>query len=357
MIADQWYPLLQSSKLGRKPVGVRRMGERLVLWRDGDGRPVCMRDRCPHRGVALSRGRVRDGALECGYHGFRYGRDGQYLRMPCEGEDARIPAGLRAHTLPVEERYGLVWLFWGHADERPEIPWFDFIGERRRGTAEAAIEWPQNYVRTLESNFDLHHTPWLHGSIVPVGTRLDPFEVETSGTRISARGELRRPGKRSGMAFRVEFVAPSATYIELTKRVYLVNVDCPIDEQNTWRFVRYYQDYLSVPGLDRLLAWLALQLEWRIVQFRQDLPMVATQEPRLPDRNEDHLVRADAGTAAYLKLRRKLISQAKRRADAGPDLREARRDRVSDLQPAREPERHQPADDGAARGGLARLPR
>lgn len=223
MIADQWYPLLQSSKLGRKPVGVRRMGERLVLWRDGDGRPVCMRDRCPHRGVALSRGRVRDGALECGYHGFRYGRDGQCLRMPCEGEDARIPAGLRAHTLPVEERYGLVWLFWGHADERPEIPWFDFIGERRRGTAEAAIEWPLNYVRTLESNFDLHHTPWLHGSIVPVGTRLDPFEVETNGTRISARGELRRPGKRSGMPFRVEFVAPSVTYIELTKRVYLVN--------------------------------------------------------------------------------------------------------------------------------------
>ena len=357
MIPDQWYPLFQSKKLGRRPVGIKRMGERLVLWRDGDGRAVCMRDRCPHRGVALSRGRVRDGTLECGYHGFRFAADGQCRLMPCEGNDAKIPPGLRADALPVEERYGLIWLFWGGAEERPEIPWFDFVGERRRGSADGTIDWPQNYVRTLESNFDLHHTPWLHGSIVPVGTRLEPFEVETHGDRISARGQLRRPGKPVGMPFRLEFAAPSVTFVELTRAVYFVVADCPIDEQNTWRFVRYFQDYLSIPGLDRLLAWLALQLEWRVVQFRQDLPMVATQEPRLPDRNEDHLVRADAGVAAYLKLRRKLLAQAQGRSDAGPDLREARRDRVPDLQPAGEPERHQSADDGAARGGVARLSR
>ena len=61
MIPNQWYPLLEARKLRRKPVGVTRMGEAFVLWRDGAGRAVCMRDRCPHRGVALSRGKVADG--------------------------------------------------------------------------------------------------------------------------------------------------------------------------------------------------------------------------------------------------------------------------------------------------------
>ncbi len=356
MIPNQWYPLLESARVKRRPVPVARMGEKLVLWRDDAGRIVCWRDRCPHRGVALSRGRIRDGTLECGYHGFRFAPDGACVRMPCEGPDARIPAGLRATPRTVREAYGLVWLFWGEAGEAlPEIPWFEEFGERHRGTASCSIVWPLNYVRTVESNFDIHHTPWLHGSITPVGTRVDPFDVETHGTRIRCRGELRREGREKGMPFRIEFEAPSLTMLALTPRLRLLVADCPVDEQNTWRYVRYYSDYLS--GLDRLISWLAILLEQRIVQFRQDLPMAATQEPRLPDAHEDHLVRADAGTAAYLKLRRKLLSQHKRSGDARPDLREAQRSGLPDVQSSGEPQRHQPADDGAARGGLARLPR
>ncbi len=209
MIPNQWYPLLESKRVRGKPVPVDRMGEQLVLWRDEGGRVVCMRDRCPHRGVQLSRGRVRDGTLECGYHGFRYRPDGQCVLMPCEGPDAKIPPGLRTTTWPVEEKYGLVWLFWGDAEApRPEIPWFEQAGERRRGTWDGSIVWPLNYVRTLESNFDLHHLPWLHGSVTPTGTRLDPFEVQVDGNRISCRGVLRREGKTGGFDVRVDFVAP-----------------------------------------------------------------------------------------------------------------------------------------------------
>ena len=42
--------------------------------------------------------------------------------MPCEGADAKIPAGMRAHTLTVRERHGLVWQFWGEAtDALPDV--------------------------------------------------------------------------------------------------------------------------------------------------------------------------------------------------------------------------------------------
>jgi nitrite reductase/ring-hydroxylating ferredoxin subunit len=360
MIPNQWYPILESLRVRRRPVAVARMGERLVLWRDSEGLLVCMRDRCPHRGVQLSRGRVRDGTLECGYHGFRFAGDGTCVAMPCEGPDARIPSSLRATTLPVEERYGLVWLFFGaeHAP-RPEIPWFDECGERRRGTWDSSHVWPLNYVRTLESNFDMHHTPFLHRSIFPVGARLDSYHVEVEGSCIRTRGELRREGKSSGFAFRLDFKAPSVTFLGLSEKLYAIVADCPIDEQNTWRFLRYYQDYTRIPGLAEGLSWFATQVEWRLAQFLQDLPMVRTQEPRLPGHDLDHLVRADAGTAAYLKLRRKLLAEAAARgeADARPDLREARGNRVPDLQPAGQPQRPEPAAHGAARGGLAGLSR
>jgi hypothetical protein len=131
------------------------------------------------------------------------------------------------------------------------------------------------------------------------------------GDTIRTRGELRREGKSKGLAVRLDFKMPTLTYLELTPRLYAVVADCPIDDSNTWRFVRYYQDWVRLPGLDWLLAWLAVQLEWKLVQFRQDLPMVRTQEPLLPGEPRDHLVRADAGTAAYLKLRRKHLDQAK----------------------------------------------
>jgi nitrite reductase/ring-hydroxylating ferredoxin subunit len=56
MISNQWYAILESNevKLGH-PVAVKRMGERLVLRRNTHGEVTCMRDLCPHRGVALRR--------------------------------------------------------------------------------------------------------------------------------------------------------------------------------------------------------------------------------------------------------------------------------------------------------------
>ena len=38
MIPNQWYVILESNEVKPgKPVGVTRMGEKLVLWRDSQG--------------------------------------------------------------------------------------------------------------------------------------------------------------------------------------------------------------------------------------------------------------------------------------------------------------------------------
>ena len=94
MVPNRWYPVLEASQLGRKPVGVTRLGRRLVLWRDAAGSAVALPSRCPHRGAALKQGRVVDGELTCPWHGFRFAPDGACTRMPCEGTEATPPRAL-----------------------------------------------------------------------------------------------------------------------------------------------------------------------------------------------------------------------------------------------------------------------
>ena len=75
-LPDQWYVACLASELGRRPLARTVLGTPLCLFRDGAGRVGAMVDRCPHRNVPLSLGRLRDGLLECGYHGWRFDGEG-----------------------------------------------------------------------------------------------------------------------------------------------------------------------------------------------------------------------------------------------------------------------------------------
>ena len=73
MIRNQWYVVMSSDQVKDEPAGVTRMGEKLVFWRDGEGKVSCLWDRCAHRGVQLSVGKVlHNGRLQCPFHGFEY---------------------------------------------------------------------------------------------------------------------------------------------------------------------------------------------------------------------------------------------------------------------------------------------
>lgn len=52
---------------------------RLAVWRAADGSVQAWEDRCPHRGAPLSAGRVRDGQLVCGRHGWRFDAGGRRI--------------------------------------------------------------------------------------------------------------------------------------------------------------------------------------------------------------------------------------------------------------------------------------
>ena len=114
MIRNQWYAILESTEVRRgKPVGVTRMGEKLVAWRDSQGRVTVMHDQCPHRGVALSAGEVHGDCIWCPFHGFEYDASGRCTLIPANGQDAPVPRAFKAHAYPTHEAHGLIFIYWG----------------------------------------------------------------------------------------------------------------------------------------------------------------------------------------------------------------------------------------------------
>ena len=110
-LRNHWYVAASGSEIGRKPFRRIIMNEPVVFYRTEDGTPVALEDRCPHRRLPLSMGKlVGDDVLQCHYHGLRFDRTGACVRVP--GQDM-IPQTARVKTYPVVERYKWLWIWMG----------------------------------------------------------------------------------------------------------------------------------------------------------------------------------------------------------------------------------------------------
>ena len=107
-----WHPVVatQSLRAGHGVLVARLLGQPLALWRSADGQPQAWEDRCPHRGVRLSLGRVVGNHLACAYHGWQYAAgDGRCAAIPAMPRDP-VPGRVCARTFPVREMQSMVWV-------------------------------------------------------------------------------------------------------------------------------------------------------------------------------------------------------------------------------------------------------
>lgn len=105
-----WYPVLESYEIGYKPLGVERLGRRLVFWRPSDNKPHAHLDRCPHLGAVLSSGKICEDRLVCPFHGFEFDGDGRCHYIPAIGRSGKIPNGMELDSYPLREKYGFIGL-------------------------------------------------------------------------------------------------------------------------------------------------------------------------------------------------------------------------------------------------------
>ena len=107
-----WHPVVatQALRAGHGVLAARVLGQDLALWRSADGWPQAWEDRCPHRGVRLSLGRVVGNQLACAYHGWEYAAGtGRCMAIPAMPREP-VPGKVCARTYPVRERQSMVWV-------------------------------------------------------------------------------------------------------------------------------------------------------------------------------------------------------------------------------------------------------
>lgn len=187
-VTRNWYVGAMSPELGGKPLSRVICGQRIVFFRDPDGRAQAVSAICPHRGADLGRGRVVGDSVECPFHGLRFNGGGACTRIPSQDAEAPIPRALRVPSYAVVEQAGIVWI-WPEpndtptrAPEVPEVlglkaPWrVQLLPGGRLSTG--------SYLNTMENALDDAHLAFVHQATVPgASERVAPFRITVDEDR------------------------------------------------------------------------------------------------------------------------------------------------------------------------------
>ena len=302
--ANVWTPLVPARSLGKKPLALRLAGEPVVLFRDGrDGqtRLGALIDRCPHRGVALSLGRVNErGCLECPFHGWSFQTDGACAHIPLNEVPLEKRERYAATSLPVREVGGLIWVFTGSdsAGAEPEL-------------SEALIEpgwsrwihdevWSAHWTRAMENMLDMPHVPFVHRRTIGRGMRaqLRPdsvlrmrVEPEPYGARFV--GTLDGTEMEGGLRWR----RPNGMelHIPIPGKKMRMHVFCvPIDAGHTRMIIIASRDFLRFGPI----AWLSDQFN-RYIVFEDRAIVQSSQPPEVPPPGDELSTATDAPTLHF----------------------------------------------------------
>src|SRR5581483_2043781 len=158
-----WLVVSRAEDLHDVPQAVRILGEDLVLFRDGAGRPGLLGIACPHRGTSLEYGDVEDGGLRCPYHGWLFDVTGQCLEQPAEPKDSTFYQRVRHLAYPVRELGGLLFAYLGPgADQPPPLPRYAPLVEPGQRQLEPVRHLDYNWFNFWENSADPCHISVLH---------------------------------------------------------------------------------------------------------------------------------------------------------------------------------------------------
>ena len=116
---NRWYMIAKASELGDRPLGRELWHRPIVLFRTARGIHA-LEDRCAHRLVRLSHGRMIGDRIECAYHGWQFDSDGRCAHVPQLSSRSGLPH-CRVQSFPAVERHGFIWIFPGDPNLAGEI--------------------------------------------------------------------------------------------------------------------------------------------------------------------------------------------------------------------------------------------
>jgi phthalate 4,5-dioxygenase len=251
LLRRYWIPVVQSAELeaGGRVKRVMLLGERLVVFRAGDGKPGLVGEFCPHRLASLYFGRVEADGIRCVYHGWKFARDGQCLEMPSQPAEQCFAERIRHTAYPCLERGGVVWAYLGPSSPPPlpELEWTllpapnVFVSKRVQEC---------NWLQALEGGIDSSHIGFLHAPL-----RADDAETAS---------ELDRASFGVGAAVQTGDRAPRFDVVDTDYGVLIGARRTWQDGRHYWRVSQFLMPFYTMPPTD---------MEAKIVQAHIWVPM------------------------------------------------------------------------------------
>lgn len=171
LLLDMWYLAATSDELAAGSHFRREiLGEPVLMGRGADGGVFAIRDICPHRAAPLSAGRqvVHDGrtTVECPYHGWRFGGDGQCKRIPTLVDGQPYEAGrIRVRRYPVVESQGMIFVFIAsdpRLESAPDLPAPTFPDAPGRPKFVVSRVFKSHMDHAVVGLMDPAHVPYVH---------------------------------------------------------------------------------------------------------------------------------------------------------------------------------------------------
>ena len=181
-----WVPAAMASELKADgdPLRLMLLGERLIAFRDTEGRVGVMDHKCPHRCASLFLGRNEENGLRCVYHGWKFDVDGNCIDTPNLPDNPEFKSRIKARAYKAVERNGLIWVYMGRRKKAPPLPQ---IEATLLPESEVNITFAQrecNWLQGLEGEIDTSHFGFLHaGSVDPAEVPQDSLLRYTVGER------------------------------------------------------------------------------------------------------------------------------------------------------------------------------
>ena len=319
MIQNQWYAILPSRQVKENQVvAVRRMNLDLVLFRNAKGEIGCVVDQCAHRGAALSLGKVKDGCIQCPFHGLEFNTNGECKFVPANGKASNKDLSkFNVKHYPVREANDIIY-FWYGEDEKArtkELPFFYEEIDDSFVYSELEDHWHSHYSRCIENQLDVVHLPFVHHNTIGRGNKTlvngpkviwEKGILTTSANNEVDQGQTPKPSEECVIKeTHLQFMYPNVWMNHISSKLKVIIYFAPVDDENTILYIRFYCRITGFKPLDRFIAFFG-KIGNRMVE-RQDKRVVITQKPKASAfKSGEKLVPGDRPIVTYRKIREDL---------------------------------------------------
>lgn len=165
-----WIPACMSSEIAKDgaPLRLMLLGEKLIAFRDSQGRVGVMDHKCPHRCASLFLGRNEEGGIRCIYHGWKFDVEGNCVDMPSVAPHQDFKHKVKAKAYRAVEKAGIVWVYMGQAANAPPLPGFEILDVPEDEIKVNFVQRECNYLQALEGEIDTSHFGFLHAGHVDI---------------------------------------------------------------------------------------------------------------------------------------------------------------------------------------------